>query len=191
MRGICHEDGSARIMPHPLAQRRPVAIGCSLPTRIHITILARRTALLRDAADHDAVLVSYSPEQEMETFWERAMIPFVYCRLAARFSFARINDPRQTDAAANGQFLMIRRDAYEACGRPHRRCWRNSGRRGPGAARETAGLRNLLRCSRWSGAHADVSVVWRDVAGLDEKPLPADGRESGVCFARIARSFCR
>lgn len=75
---------------------------------------ARRA--LADAADHEAVLVSYSPEQEMDTFWERAMIPFVYCRLATRFSFARINDPRQTDAAANGQFLMIRRDAYEATG---------------------------------------------------------------------------
>jgi glycosyltransferase involved in cell wall biosynthesis len=71
---------------------------------------------LGDAANHDAALVSYSPEQEMETFWERAMIPFVYCRLAARFPFSRINDPRQTDAAANGQFLMIRRDVYEAVG---------------------------------------------------------------------------
>ncbi len=74
-----------------------------------------RTALC-DAADHDAALVSYSPEQEMATFWERALIPFVYCRLAARFSFARINDPRQPDAAANGQFLMIRRDVYDAVG---------------------------------------------------------------------------
>ena len=71
---------------------------------------------LRDAADHDAVLVSYSPEQEMATFWERALIPFVYCRLAARFSFARVNDPNQPDAAANGQFLMIRREVYESMG---------------------------------------------------------------------------
>ena len=71
---------------------------------------------LADAVDHDAVLVSYSPEQEMETFWERAMIPFVYCRLAARFSFARINDPKQPDAAANGQFLMVLRDVYQAMG---------------------------------------------------------------------------
>jgi glycosyltransferase involved in cell wall biosynthesis len=71
---------------------------------------------LCDAAVHDAALVSYSPEQEMATFWERALIPFVYCRLAARFSFARINDPKLPDAAANGQFLMIRRDAYGAVG---------------------------------------------------------------------------
>jgi glycosyltransferase involved in cell wall biosynthesis len=71
---------------------------------------------LADAVDHNAVLVSYSPEQDMETFWERALIPFVYCRLAARFSFARVNDPRLPDAAANGQFLMVLRDAYEAAG---------------------------------------------------------------------------
>ncbi len=75
---------------------------------------ARRA--LGDAVDHDAVLVSYSPEQEMETFWERALIPFVYCRLAARFSFARVNDPTCPDAAANGQFLLIRRDIYESLG---------------------------------------------------------------------------
>jgi glycosyltransferase involved in cell wall biosynthesis len=71
---------------------------------------------LADAVDHDAALVSYSPEQEMETFWERAMIPFVYCRLAARFSFARVNNPQLPDAAANGQFLMILRDVYRAIG---------------------------------------------------------------------------
>ena len=71
---------------------------------------------LMDAVDHDAVLVSYSPEQEMGTWWERAMIPFVYCRLAGKFSFARVNDPRRPDAAANGQFLLILRDVYEAIG---------------------------------------------------------------------------
>ena len=71
---------------------------------------------LTDAADRRAVLVSYSPEQEMETWWERALIPFVYCRLAARFSFARVNDPRCPDAAANGQFLLVLRDAYDDVG---------------------------------------------------------------------------
>lgn len=71
---------------------------------------------LADAVDHSAVLVSYSPEQEMESFWERAMIPFVFGRLAARFSFAQVNDPKRPEAAANGQFLLILRDAYEAVG---------------------------------------------------------------------------
>lgn len=71
---------------------------------------------LADAVDHSAVLVSYSPEQEMESFWERAMIPFVFGRLASRFSFAQVNDPKRPEAAANGQFLLILRDAYEAVG---------------------------------------------------------------------------
>src|SRR6202044_2063395 len=71
---------------------------------------------LTDAVEHDAVLVSYSPEQELGSFWERALIPFVYCRLANKFSFARVNDPRQPDAAANGQFLLLLREVYEKLG---------------------------------------------------------------------------
>jgi glycosyltransferase involved in cell wall biosynthesis len=71
---------------------------------------------LADAVDHDAVLVSYSPEQEMETFWERALIPFVYWRLSRHFSYARINDPHRSDAAANGQFVLVLRTAYEEIG---------------------------------------------------------------------------
>lgn len=71
---------------------------------------------LSDAAGHNAVLVSYSPEQEMETFWERALVPFIYCRLAEKYSYARINNRDLADAAANGQFLLIRRDIYESVG---------------------------------------------------------------------------
>jgi hypothetical protein len=44
------------------------------------------------------------------------MIPFVYCRLAQLYSYAAVNDPRSPAAAANGQYLLIRRDAYQAIG---------------------------------------------------------------------------
>lgn len=71
---------------------------------------------LSDAVDHNAMLVSYSPEQELESFWERALIPFVYCRLAARYSFESVSDPKRPDAAANGQFLLVFRDVYRAVG---------------------------------------------------------------------------
>ena len=71
---------------------------------------------LADAERHKAVLVSYSPEQETHSFWERTLIPFVFWRLAARFSFERVNDPALPDAAANGQYLFVRRDAYDAVG---------------------------------------------------------------------------
>ena len=71
---------------------------------------------LADAVDHNAVLVSYSPEQELGSFWERALVPFVYFRLSAKFSFARVNNPKLPDAAANGQFLLILRDVYQKVG---------------------------------------------------------------------------
>jgi glycosyltransferase involved in cell wall biosynthesis len=71
---------------------------------------------LCDAVEHDAVLVSYSPEQELGSFWEGALIPFVYCRLANKFSFARVNDRQKPDAAANGQFLLLLREVYEKLG---------------------------------------------------------------------------
>jgi glycosyltransferase involved in cell wall biosynthesis len=80
----------------------------------HLHGAARRA--LCDAVEHDAVLVSYSPEQEMGSFWERALIPFVYCRLANKFSFAKVNDRSQPEAAANGQFLLLLRDVYEKLG---------------------------------------------------------------------------
>ena len=69
---------------------------------------------LADAAARSADMISYSPEQETHSIWERALIPFVYCRLAKKYSFDRINRPDLPDAAANGQFILIRRDVYEA-----------------------------------------------------------------------------
>jgi cellulose synthase/poly-beta-1,6-N-acetylglucosamine synthase-like glycosyltransferase len=68
------------------------------------------------ARDREAALVSFSPEQIMETWYEKALIPYVYNRLAKKFSYEQVNNPQKTAAAANGQFLLIRRDAYEAVG---------------------------------------------------------------------------
>jgi len=44
------------------------------------------------------------------------LIPFVYLRLAQRFSFDEVNDPASKAAAANGQFLLIQRETYDAVG---------------------------------------------------------------------------
>ncbi len=71
---------------------------------------------LATASESGAALVSYSPEQVTETWWEKALIPFVYARLAQKFSYAEVSDPGSAAAAANGQYLMIRRDAYDAAG---------------------------------------------------------------------------
>jgi cellulose synthase/poly-beta-1,6-N-acetylglucosamine synthase-like glycosyltransferase len=70
---------------------------------------------LQIAREQDAALVSFSPEQITETWYEKALIPFIYLRLAKRFSYENVNDPN-SPAAANGQFLMMRRDVYDAIG---------------------------------------------------------------------------
>jgi hypothetical protein len=68
------------------------------------------------AAENGATLVSFSPEQVMETWYEKAVIPYVFTRLSSRFRFAEVNDPKNSAVAANGQFILIRRDAYDAIG---------------------------------------------------------------------------
>ena len=71
---------------------------------------------LAEAESRRADLVSYSPGQEMHTWWERALIPFVFCRLSQLYSYATVNDPDSPAAAANGQYLLVRRNVYEQIG---------------------------------------------------------------------------
>jgi glycosyltransferase involved in cell wall biosynthesis len=71
---------------------------------------------LKIAQEQNAALVSFSPEQVTETWYEKALIPYIYLRLAKQFSYEKVNDPNSRAAAANGQFLMIRRDVYDAVG---------------------------------------------------------------------------
>ena len=71
---------------------------------------------LADAAKYEAGLVSYSPEQETRSWWEKSLIPFVYTRLAHKYSYDEVNHPDSTAAAASGQYLLIRRDVYERIG---------------------------------------------------------------------------
>jgi hypothetical protein len=71
---------------------------------------------LADAAEHGAGLVSYSPEQKTHTWWEKALIPFVYTRLGHKYSYAAVNHPDSTAAAASGQYLLIRREDYAHIG---------------------------------------------------------------------------
>ena len=71
---------------------------------------------LAEAKQHDALMLSYSPEQVVETFWEKAVMPVVFAALAANFRPSEVSDPSSPTAAANGQYILIRRDVYEAIG---------------------------------------------------------------------------
>jgi glycosyltransferase involved in cell wall biosynthesis len=71
---------------------------------------------LQEAHDNDAELLSYSPEQIAVTFWEMATLPVVFAELARQYSPSRVSDPASPIAAANGQYILIRRDTYDAVG---------------------------------------------------------------------------
>jgi GT2 family glycosyltransferase len=69
-----------------------------------------------EAQQHGAALLSYSPEQEVRTFWEKAVMPVIFAELAATFPPSKVSDPASPIAAANGQYLLISREAYDGIG---------------------------------------------------------------------------
>jgi glycosyltransferase involved in cell wall biosynthesis len=71
---------------------------------------------LREAQDDGAELLSYSPEQIAGTFWEMATLPVVFAELARQYSPSKVSDPASTLAAANGQYILIGHDTYDAVG---------------------------------------------------------------------------
>ena len=73
-------------------------------------------ASLQEAQQHHAALLSYSPQQEVRGFWEKAIMPVVFAELTRTYRTEDINDPDSPAAAANGQYLLIAREAYDAVG---------------------------------------------------------------------------
>jgi glycosyltransferase involved in cell wall biosynthesis len=71
---------------------------------------------LHEAEKHGAALLSYSPRQIVQGFWQRALMPLVFSELETVYPPAQVNDPERRLAAANGQFLLIEREAYFAVG---------------------------------------------------------------------------
>lgn len=67
---------------------------------------------LHEAEKYKAVLLSYSPRQIVTGFWQRAVMPLVFSELASVYPMQKVNDPERNLAAANGQFLLVERDAY-------------------------------------------------------------------------------
>jgi chlorobactene glucosyltransferase len=66
----------------------------------------------------DADLLSIAGNQEMHSFWERIIQPQMFALLAIRYGGSEhvSNAKRPVDAIANGQFILVRRDSYDAIG---------------------------------------------------------------------------
>jgi len=71
---------------------------------------------IHEATRHKAGLLSYSPRQIVTGLWQRSLMPLVFCELALAYPPAKVSDPNARIAAANGQFLLIEREAYRKLG---------------------------------------------------------------------------
>jgi chlorobactene glucosyltransferase len=61
-------------------------------------------------------LLTLWPRHLARTFWEHMIIPLCGGIIALWFGSPRVNDPQSRTAFANGQFLLVRRDAYARIG---------------------------------------------------------------------------
>ncbi len=73
-------------------------------------------AMLGRAREEKADLLSLSPGQQTVTWWEKSIIPYVFIELARMFPFEEVSDPASPQAAANGQYLLVRRSVYNEIG---------------------------------------------------------------------------
>ncbi len=58
-------------------------------------------------------LLSLSPHQECPTVWEELVQSSVFAFLNLRYPYAEINDPASPVAAANGVFLLVKKEIFE------------------------------------------------------------------------------
>jgi len=73
-------------------------------------------AVLERAKEENADLLSLSPGQQTLTWWEKSVIPLVFVQLARLYRFDEVSNPASPAAAANGQYLLIRRTVYNNIG---------------------------------------------------------------------------
>jgi glycosyltransferase involved in cell wall biosynthesis len=71
---------------------------------------------IHEAERHKAGMLSYSPRQIVSGLLQRSLMPLVFCELALAYPPAKVSDPNTRIAAANGQFLLVEREAYRRMG---------------------------------------------------------------------------
>ena len=71
---------------------------------------------LVEAKHQQADLLSYSPQQVVVTFAERAVMPVIFAELAAHYPPHKVREQSAEIVAANGQYILVRRAVYEAVG---------------------------------------------------------------------------
>jgi chlorobactene glucosyltransferase len=73
-------------------------------------------ALIRRARERDLDFLTLLPYLELHSFAERLLMPAFTGLIQAVFPLDQVNDPRSPLAIANGQCILVRREAYFATG---------------------------------------------------------------------------
>lgn len=121
---------SAQTLPTASAEKRPTGKNSALIAGANLAwgkwllftdadTVHRPGSLARaldEAERESADLLSYSPEQEVVTFAERAVMPVVFSELAAQYPLHKVRGQSPEVVAANGQYILVRRSAYDAIG---------------------------------------------------------------------------
>lgn len=76
---------------------------------------ALRTAI-NAAVEANADLVSALTGLELLTFWEKVLMPLAITGIMLQYPPDKVNHPKSKVAIANGQFLLLKREAFEKVG---------------------------------------------------------------------------
>ncbi|HYC31205.1 MAG TPA: glycosyltransferase family 2 protein, partial [Gemmatimonadales bacterium] len=97
-----------------VAARGELLLFTDADTRHEPELIGRAVgALRRERAD----LVTVSPYQRCDSFWERVVMPQIWILLGFRYHPAAVNRARsERDVIANGQFILMPRASYDAIG---------------------------------------------------------------------------
>ena len=97
------------------AARGDLLLFTDADTRHGQDLLVRCVNAMQD--DH-ADMLTIAGHQEMHSFWERVIQPQIFAMLSIRFGGTEhvSHAKRVEDVIANGQFILVRREAYDAIG---------------------------------------------------------------------------
>ena len=71
---------------------------------------------MQQADNEGADLLSLGSTQELPGFWNKVLMPMAYLGISMLYPIKAVNDPRSPVALANGQYILIRRSAYDIVG---------------------------------------------------------------------------
>ncbi len=116
--GLAHPPEGWIGKSHAIAQGLPRAGGAWILFTDADTVHAPEAlaSALGHAQRHDLALLSMTGDQRAVGVWEKIIQPLVFRLLDFLYPMPVVNGPDPDRAAANGIYLLIRRDAYEAVG---------------------------------------------------------------------------